>query len=310
LPGFRGLPSLPKSLSRALRLGLALLLLAGIGLSILVARSDWAYRRAYRVLAAGDLAASERWLALALAGVPDEARVWIARGEVARHRARLASEAAARSTAMAAAVEHFARAAAIEPQIAARWQRLAIVMQEALALDPSIGAPSSGTAEAFANRLAAAVDRAQEANPSDPLNARLLAELAAQGRAGAAAPRQSESISLLQMIAAGEGWAAGTAARHLGDQALAEDRTAEARSWYDRALLAGENPELELALGHLARAEGQLAVADRHYRRALAARPDAREAYAGLRDVAAARGDSGEARRWEIEVQRLAREDR
>jgi O-antigen ligase len=304
-------PRAPSKAAGWVRGAIALVLLVAIGLTLLVARSDWAYRRAYRELAQGDVDRSAHWLGVALSGVPDQARVWIARGEVARHRARLRAPAAEHAVARSEAIECFARAAAIEPQIAARWQRLAIVMQEAVAADLPLGDPSSPETRAFGQRLAAAVDHAQATNPIDPLNTGLLDELATLARSsGPTSPRGLVASDLLEQIAAGEGWAAGNAARHLGDLALARGAAAEARSWYDKAQSAGENPELDLALGHLARLEGQLAVALGHYRRALAARPNAPEAYEGLRDVAVARGDSGEARRWEREAQRHVREGR
>jgi tetratricopeptide (TPR) repeat protein len=280
-----------------------------MALSLLAARSDWAYRHAYRVLARGDLAGSERWLRAALAFVPDEARVWIARGEVARHRARQ-SAPAERAAAMSDAIECFARAAAIEPQIAARWQRLALVMQEGVGEGLPPGDPASESAHAFADSLAAAVNRGRAANPIDPLNEVLLTDLATRAEKRSDTPPGQKAGILLEQIATGAGWAAGNAARHLGDIALARGEAAEARSWYDRAQLAGENPELYLALGHMARSEGHLAVAEGYYRRALAARPDAPAAYAGLRELAVARGDSGEARRWEREAQRHVREGR
>jgi O-antigen ligase len=221
-------------LNRAVRFGAALVLGLAIGLSLVVARSDRAYRRAYQVLARGDLAASERWLRAALQYVPDEARVWVARGEVARHRARLARDASARTVATTEAIAAFRRAAEIEPEIAARWQRLALVMEEGMAEVPI-----------SAGDLGVAVDRAQRANPLDPINRELLAPLArlaapAGGGNGASGP---EAEQLLGLLAAGKGWAAGLAARHLGDLAFARGRADEANSWYDRASSVGDSVE-------------------------------------------------------------------
>jgi len=231
----RAEPSRPRLVAPWLRLPLAFALGLAIALALAAARSDRAYRRAYQVLSRGDLAGSERWLARALEYVPDEARVWIARGEVARHRARLATDPGAKTTAMATAVAHFRRAAAAEPEIAARWQRLALVLAEGL----PAGVPVD------AAELAAAVNRAQALNPVDPLNRELLAPLArltaVEDGAGQAAGR--EAAALLRQLAAGKGWASGLAARHLGDLALAQGRAAEANSWYDRASSVGDSVE-------------------------------------------------------------------
>ena len=216
---------------RALRLGVALVLGLAIGLSLAVARSDRAYRRAYQVLARGDLAASERWLRAALQCVPDEARVWVARGEVARHRARLAPAASTRAAAMTEAIAAFRRAAEIEPEIAARWQRLALVMQEG-----RVEVPIS------AGDLAMTVDRAQRANPLDPINRELLAPLARLAAGGNGASG-SEAERVLGLLAAGKGWAAGLAARHLGDLAFARGQAEVANSWYYRASSVGDSVE-------------------------------------------------------------------
>jgi tetratricopeptide (TPR) repeat protein len=158
----------PRSMPRLACFLIGILMFAGIGLTLLRAHSDVAYRRAYKVLSVGDLGASEVSLKRALQGVPDEARVWVALGEVARHRAQKAASTADRRAALVDAAERFRRAAAIEPQIAVRWQRAALAMEEVHAAGVQV----------FPGTIAALAERAIAANPADPQGYLLLARAA------------------------------------------------------------------------------------------------------------------------------------
>ena len=61
---------------------------------------------------------------------------------------------------------------------------------------------------------------------------------------------------------------------------------------YYLATAGGARPEAELGLGNLAYAEGRLDEAERHYRSALAGRPDMAEGWQNLGSVAMARRDT------------------
>ena len=139
----------------AMRLGAGALLIAGIAGAVAVAVSDRAYRRAYAVLSSGDLAGSERWLERARRWAPDQARDWVAWGEVARHEARLATSAAERTTALEASAVRFGEAARREPQIASRWFRAATSLDEARAAGAAVSVDS----------VRAFLDRALALNP-------------------------------------------------------------------------------------------------------------------------------------------------
>jgi O-antigen ligase/tetratricopeptide (TPR) repeat protein len=338
------------------RLGIAAVLVAGLGLAVIRGHADWAYRKAYRVLAGGDLAASEAWLERARRGVPDEARVWVALGEVARHRAQKTASPADRRGALEEAAERFQRAAAIEPQIAVRWQRAAIAMEEVHAAGVQV----------FPGTIAALAERAIAANPADPQGYLLLARAAwrdgdvvravgvleslmggagdgtdaipVEARAGLPGrPAGSAALALLSDIAQastrsgfplqsadsgrtpaaratrlleaiarrGGKWGA-EAARHLGDLARVAGKREEAHSWYDSARSGGLGVELDLALGHLAREERDFDLAEIYYTRVVRARPDTPEAYEGLSQLAATRGDSSAARRFAEQARRLS----
>ncbi len=78
-----------------------------------------------------------------------------------------------------------------------------------------------------------------------------------------------------------------------------------AHSWYDRARSGGLGAELELALGHLAREEGDFDLAEIYYTRVVRARPDTPEAYEGLSQIAVTRGDTSAARNYAEQARRL-----
>lgn len=130
-------------------------LVAGIGAALAMGVAEAAHRRAYAVLQAGDLEKSESWLRWALRLGPDRARDWVALGEVARHRARVTELEEVRREALAVAASRFERAAQIEPQIAARWIRVADALEESRAAGVAISQGSITTA----------IERARMANP-------------------------------------------------------------------------------------------------------------------------------------------------
>ncbi len=300
----------------ALRLGLSAILVLGIAAAVSVAAAERAHRRAYAVLASGDLAGSERWLERARRLAPDQARDWVAAGEVARHEARLATSAEERGAALARSAERFARAARSEPQIAARWFRAATALDEARVAGAAVGADS----------VEALLDRALALNPYlGRARARRVAFLREEGdrAAVAAALAAGDSLSPGDPALALE---RGRWLRERGDArgALVEferaargaNREAAGQALDEIARLgpAGADPAGRLEVlardrgldpavragaarlcGDMAMAAGDLAGARAWYAAAAAAGPGSPEVELGLGNVAYASGELGEA---------------